>query len=236
MDAYGILRHAAGVEDIAVRAGGSAWVFDPPSRTYSELKANITNQNANAFLLGDVSGNWSKANQQNGEAVGMDIYSVNDYQYDKTLARVLLDTGAKPLFGAELTLNYDPELSLRSVKCPDSAFVFNTSIDGQIQISLANASGVIGDKVLVEVEFNESAAEPMLSLSRVNLNEGSLLSVGKPDNGSFDRDNDGLLDSDELAYFKTDPDLQDSDGDGWNDGDEIRLGLYPHKITKHTSH
>ena len=136
MDAYGILRHAAGVEDISVRGGGSAWVFDPPSRTYSELRENITNQNANAFLLGDVSGNWSKANQQNGEAVGMDIYSVNDYQNDKTLARVLLDTGAKPLFGAELTLNYDPELSLRSVKCPDSAFVFNTSIDGQIKISL----------------------------------------------------------------------------------------------------
>ena len=229
MDAYGILRHAAGVEDISVRGGGSAWVFDPPSRTYSELRENITNQNANAFLLGDVSGNWSKANQQNGEAVGMDIYSVSDYQNDKTLARVLLDTGAKPLFGAELTLNYDPELSLRSVKCPDSAFVFNTSIDGQIKISLANASGVIGDKVLVEVEFNESAAEPMLSLSRVNLNEGSLLSVGKPDNGSFDRDNDGLLDSDELAYFKTDPDLKDSDGDGWDDGDEIRLGYIPTK-------
>ena len=122
----------------------------------------------------------------------MDIYSVRDYQNDKTLARVLLDTGSKPLFGAELTLNYDPELSLRSVKCPDSAFVFNTSIDGQIKISLANASGVIGDKVLVEVEFNESVAEPTLSLSRVNLNEGSLLSVGKPIM-DLDRDNDIFL-------------------------------------------
>ncbi|MDB4720846.1 S8 family serine peptidase [Verrucomicrobiales bacterium] len=229
MDAYDILRHSAGLEDISVPAGGTAWVFDPPSRTYSELRENITNQNANAFLLGDVSGNWNKATQQNGEAVDMDIYSVSDYQNDKTLARVLLDTGAKPLFGAELTLNYDPELSLRSVKCPDSAFVFNTSVAGQIQISLANASGVIGDKVLVEVEFNESVAEPTLSLSSVNLNEGSLLAVGTPDNRYFDRDNDGLLDSDELGYFKTDPDLKDSDGDGWDDGDEIRLGYIPTK-------
>lgn len=43
-----------------------------------------------------------------------------------------------------------------------------------------------------------------------------------------DRDQDGLSDSEEMAYG-TDPDNEDSDGDGYSDGAEVRSGYNPLK-------
>ncbi|MDB4680782.1 cohesin domain-containing protein, partial [Akkermansiaceae bacterium] len=226
-DAYGILRHAAGVEEISVRAGGSAWSFDPPVRTYTNLTENITGQNASAYLLGDVSGNWSASTQQNGKPLRLGLYSVADPLNDKTLARVLLQTEGESLYGAELTLDYDPSLGVTSVKCPDSAYVLNNNTPGRLQIALANASGISGDKVLVEVEFNEPVAKNAVTLSQVSLQEGQYIVGGAYEEVAFDQDGDGLLDGDEQAYFKTNPQVADSDGDGWIDGDEVNLSYEP---------
>ena len=227
IDAYGILRHAADIEDISVDAGGSAWGFDPAERTYTNLTENITGQNANAYLLGDVSGSWSSSTQQGGKPVKMGIYSLSDPQNDKTLSRVLLQTGEEPLYGAELTLSYDPALNVNSVKCPESAYVFNTETPGELKIALASASGLSGDQVLIELEFNEVVEGPAVSVSQVLLQEGGLIVSDTHEVAAFDRDGDGLLDRDEQNYFKTNPDEADSDGDGWNDGDEVTLNYKP---------
>ncbi|MDB4776629.1 cohesin domain-containing protein, partial [Akkermansiaceae bacterium] len=227
IDAYGILRHAADIEDISVDAGGSAWGFDPAERTYTNLTENITGQNANAYLLGDVSGSWSSSTQQGGKPVKMGIYSLSDPQNDKTLSRVLLQTGEEPLYGAELTLSYDPALTVTSIKCPESAYVLNTETPGELKIALASASGIAGDQVLVELEFNEAVEESAVSVSQVLLQEGQLIVSDTHEEAAFDRDGDGLLDRDEQNYFRTKPDQADSDGDGWNDGDEVTLNYKP---------
>jgi hypothetical protein len=227
IDAYGILRHAADIEDISVDAGGSAWGFDPAERTYTNLTENITGQNTNAYLLGDVSGNWSSATQQNGKPVKMGIYSLSDPQNEKTLSRVLLQTGEELLNGAELILNYDPALNVTSIKCPESAYVLNTETPGELKIALASASGISGNQVLIEIEFNEAVEGPAVSVSQVLLQEGGLIVSDTHEVAAFDRDGDGLLDRDEQNYFKTNPDEADSDGDGWNDGDEVTLNYKP---------
>lgn len=226
-DAYGILKHAADIEDISVRAGGSAWGFDPVERTYTNLTENITGQNTNAYLLGDVSGNWSRSTQQNGKPVKMGVYSLSDPQNNKTLSRVLLQTGEELLNGAELILNYDPALTVTSIKCPESAYVLNTETPGELKIALASASGISGNQVLIELEFNEAVEEPAVSVSQVLLQEGGLMVSDTHEVAAFDRDGDGLLDRDEQNYFKTNPDEADSDGDGWNDGDEVTLNYKP---------
>lgn len=44
---------------------------------------------------------------------------------------------------------------------------------------------------------------------------------------ALDTDNDGLLDSDELTVYHTDPNYPDTDGDGYPDGSEIINGYSP---------
>jgi len=44
---------------------------------------------------------------------------------------------------------------------------------------------------------------------------------------NVDSDSDGLLDEDEKNLYHTNPHLFDSDGDGWNDGQEIKNGYNP---------
>lgn len=43
----------------------------------------------------------------------------------------------------------------------------------------------------------------------------------------IDSDNDGLSDQDEATTHRTDPKLADTDGDGFNDGQEIKKGFSP---------
>lgn len=42
-----------------------------------------------------------------------------------------------------------------------------------------------------------------------------------------DSDADGLLDSDEVKYYKSDPIKSDTDGDKFKDGEEVRRGYSP---------
>ena len=44
---------------------------------------------------------------------------------------------------------------------------------------------------------------------------------------SADTDGDGLLDSEEIDTYGTDPLVADTDGDGLNDGDEVENGTDP---------
>jgi hypothetical protein len=204
-----------------------AWVFDPPLRSYTQLNQILTGQDASAILLGDVSGNWSASTQQGGDGVNMQLHSVADYRNDRTLTRVLLQTGQETLLGADIVLSYDPSLSVNSVTCPGFTYASNTRTPGQIQIALANASGVSGDQTPVEIEFGKAVVDPGVVLSRVSLDEGFLLVTGPVDESVFDQDGDGLLDADETAYFGTRFDLADSDGDGQSDADELFAATDP---------
>ncbi|MDB4720845.1 hypothetical protein OAF65_03940 [Verrucomicrobiales bacterium] len=164
-----------------------------------------------------------------GARVG--IYSIGDPQNNKTLSRILLQTGDDTLFGAEFIISHDPALEVESVECPDSAFVSNTNVPGQIQIALANASGITGDQIVVQIEFKKVIDSPDISLPSISLNEGEIVSIGSPDNTVFDKDDDGLLDADELEYFNTDPELKDTDGDSFGDGFEVTNSANPNEVT-----
>ncbi len=47
---------------------------------------------------------------------------------------------------------------------------------------------------------------------------------GVPDSRDEDIDGDGLSNSEETAIWRTNPILEDTDGDGWHDGDEVNMG------------
>jgi hypothetical protein len=172
---------------------------------------------------------WMTCWQVMGVRVG--VYSLDDSNNNKTLSRILLQTGAETLFGAEFIINHDADLGVSSVKSSDSVFVSNTSVPGQIKLAIANATGITGDKILVEVKFDKIISDSVISVSNVSLNEGGLTSLGAVDTGVFDRDGDGVLDFDEEEIFNTDSDLKDTDGDGYGDRFEIENSANPNDAT-----
>ncbi len=157
----------------------------------------------------------------------LSVYSLEDSNNNHTLSRVLLQTGTETLFGAEFIINHDADLGVSSVKSADSVFVSNTSVPGQIKLAIANATGITGDKILVEVKFDKIISDSVISVSNVSLNEGGLTSLGAVDTGVFDQDGDGVLDFDEEEIFNTDPDSKDTDGDGCSDRFEIENSADP---------
>ncbi|MCB0128665.1 MAG: cadherin-like domain-containing protein, partial [Caldilineaceae bacterium] len=58
LDASLILQRAVGLVNLPFSGAPAVWVFDPPSRAYTPLASNETEQDFTGLLLGDVSGNW----------------------------------------------------------------------------------------------------------------------------------------------------------------------------------
>jgi hypothetical protein len=54
-----------------------------------------------------------------------------------------------------------------------------------------------------------------------------LLPINNARAADLDSDNDGLSDNQEINIFHTDPNNPDTDGDGWNDGEEVAAGYGP---------
>ena len=61
-DAAMIAKFAAGAPYSGAGIGEtSTWRFSPASRTYPFILADLTGENYDAFLMGDVSGNWTNS-------------------------------------------------------------------------------------------------------------------------------------------------------------------------------
>ena len=163
-------------------------------------------------------------------AANLGVSSLEDAKNGRTLTRILLEADEEVLFGAEFIINHDPKLVFTSATAGDSAFVSNTSVPGQVKVAFADASGLSGNKILLKIEFGGIAENSSISVSGVSLNEGDLGFSGAPDRNLFDRDGDGVLDADEVALFGTNPDLKDSDNDGYDDGFEIKNSADPNDL------
>ncbi|MDB4680783.1 hypothetical protein OAE72_02400 [Akkermansiaceae bacterium] len=163
-------------------------------------------------------------------AANVGVSSLEDAKNGRTLTRILLEADEEVLFGAEFIINHDPKLVFTSATAGDSAFVSNTSVPGQVKVALADASGLSGNKILLQIEFGGIAENSPISVTGVILNEGDLDFSGPPDISLFDRDGDGVLDSDEVSLFGTNPDLKDSDNDGYDDGFEIKNSADPNDL------
>ncbi|MDB4616461.1 hypothetical protein OAE33_03600, partial [Akkermansiaceae bacterium] len=163
-------------------------------------------------------------------AANFGVSSLEDSKNERTFTRVLLEADEEVLFGAEFIINHDPKLVFTSATAGDSAFVYNTSIPGQVKVALADASGLSGNKILLQIEFGGIAENSSISVSGVSLNEGDLGFSGAPDRSLFDRDGDGVLNADEVSLFGTNPDLKDSDNDGYDDGFEVENSADPNDV------
>jgi hypothetical protein len=91
----------------------------------------------------------------------------------------------------------------------------------QIQVDAPELSVFVGNlETNTEYEWRVTARD-----SHSNQTEGTIwrFTTG----ATYDRDGDGLTDTEEMAVYGTDPTRADSDGDGMNDGAEVKAGRDP---------
>lgn len=249
MDASYVLERAVGLLPVPFPGAGIVWDFLPENRTYTPLSVDLNDQDFTAVLIGDVSGNWtppadsglqmmaaagvvneSTLVDASTEAVITIDYGVPIVGSDQT-ARVLLKTGDAQVYGVDLTLSYAPTSRVVAAvelgsQATGSGLAVNSSLPGQVIASVARATPLSIDGLLLEATF--PGTEPVTcEIVRVRLNEDQVPVRVVHTIADFDADGDGLIDADESAIYLTDPMLCDTDADGMSDSAEVRAGTDP---------
>lgn len=84
-DATLILRYVAANGQNPETGQVGNWKFNPPQRTYSPLLSNVENENYDAFLVGDVDGDWMPAQPQTRQKAKIEV----DNQKQQSPATIL---------------------------------------------------------------------------------------------------------------------------------------------------
>jgi murein DD-endopeptidase MepM/ murein hydrolase activator NlpD len=110
LDAARIAQFAAGLSNPGI---AGTWKFVPPSRTYPSVTVSQTNQNYEAILVGDVTGNWTPAapRPDAGSAPVLSLFTkhpaysqVRHGAVDSSMLRVDLPEIGTPARDSELTV------------------------------------------------------------------------------------------------------------------------------------
>lgn len=187
MDAFYILQKAVDLVTLPFPGAGVVWDFDPRSRSYTNLNADLTGQDFTAILLGDVSGNWSIAGSQglNTLAQGpvtLTVFGGPISPSGLTTATIWLDAPNVPVYSLDLTLAYSStRASAVSVQPGSLASAFMSSANlnqpGRVLLALAGALPISGRGELVILTFQmttQSSEGTELIWIRGDVNEGNV--------------------------------------------------------------
>ncbi len=207
-DASLIARYVAGLPNTG---GVGTWEFVPPSYSFSALSSDQTNQNFNAVLIGDVSGNWTpSSNNLLTEAAALSRQTRSTPAAAEVMVSLPETSG---LSGANVTLPitvgdltgqgvvaYDFELAfdpnvlqfqsppIEAVGTLSSAMTItpNTSTPGRLQVSAFSTNALTGAGALLNLKFTVVGApgtSTALAWQRFQFNEGEPQAM--PVNGRF---------------------------------------------------
>lgn len=190
MDAAYILQKTAGLISLPFPGSGVVWKFNPTSRIIPELTGDISSQDFTAILLGDISGNWvdpGKALNNVGNEITtgsaiLTIPVVNTLPGGSIDVPINLDILDAELFGADLTITYDPtHVSISNVRIGSLAIgwslVSNLTEPGVVRIAMAGAVPINADGELVlftATALGAPETQSALTFTSVDLNEGAI--------------------------------------------------------------
>jgi PKD repeat protein len=195
MDAYYILQHAAGLLNLPFPGAGAVWLFNPASRSYTDLNADQVDQNFAAVLLGDPSGNWSPPAPDSAPPEGMPASQPLtatlslpqvDILPDQTLTVPLaLTLPEGDLFAADISLVFDPAvITITNVSngalADGWSLAANLTEPGLARIAMAGAMPITSDGELLLLTLEAvgvSGDESGLILTQAELNEGMIPSA-----------------------------------------------------------
>lgn len=90
-DASLIARTAANIPNTGI---AGRWKFSPASRSYSGLVADLTGENYEAILMGEVSGNWTPPSAQNSNAPLSDKTAQSDKEEESSYPFIKAEPGS----------------------------------------------------------------------------------------------------------------------------------------------
>jgi uncharacterized protein (TIGR03437 family) len=188
-DAALIAQYVVGINNAASIAG--TWKFVPPTRTYTNLSSNQTNQNFDAVLVGDVSGNWAAGATAFDELARA---SSPAQQISLALPNVSATTGTSvtiPITVGDLTgkgviaydfdLVFDQTVLQAQPTAYDAANTLSSALTitanpqpGRLRVSAFGTQSLAGAGILLNLKFNVLGAggtSSALTWQRFLLNE-----------------------------------------------------------------
>ena len=174
------------------------WKFVPSSRPYVTLSGNLTNENYDAVLVGDVSGNWTPAGPEGppkGSAgavpkaplvnVSVSLPTmVSGGAATVNLPIIVGDTTGQGIIAYDFTFTFNTSVIQLQNPAFDTAGTMsagwtitpNTASPGSIRIVAFNTSALSGSGTLIKIKFNvvgALASSTPLTWTSFTFNEGS---------------------------------------------------------------
>jgi hypothetical protein len=164
-DAALIAQTVAGISNPGI---AGTWKFVPSSRSYPTL-GNLTNENYDAVLVGDVSGNWTPAGpeQQKPTAPLVNVSVSLPTMVSGGAATVMVpiivgDTTGQGIIAYDFTFTFntsvlqlqDPAFSTTGTLSNGWSITPNTSTPGSIRIVAFNTVALSGSGTLIKINFN----------------------------------------------------------------------------------
>ncbi|MFN8494292.1 MAG: cohesin domain-containing protein [Caldilineaceae bacterium] len=165
------------------------WNFTPPGRSYPAVNADLPNQNYQAYISGDLTGNWQKSAMQVETATQPDVPAAVHVglaplvkQGESAVATLqLTNLTQAAVFGYQLTLTYDPSAwQFVDVAQTDSvsaawSVVYNAEQPGVLRVVAYGAAALSDNGALLHINLKQlgepDPAKPV-ALTAVQFNEG----------------------------------------------------------------
>ncbi len=170
----------------------STWRFTPVSRTYASVPSSVSGEDYTAFLMGEISGNWSNTGAR-------PINLINDLQRDILVAMPQITTtkdkefiipvqvqnaAEKGIVAYEFDLKFDPAVIQPQVNATDMtgtasrglSAVFNANEPGVLRVVVYGPTAIDSEGVLLYLRFTAvggSGSISPLTLEKMMFNEGS---------------------------------------------------------------
>lgn len=185
-DASLIAQTVAGIPNSGI---AGTWKFVPNNRSYPTLSGNQVNQNYDAILVGDVSGNWTPAAPlapPGNTASQVSVYlSPPVTATDTTLEVPIMVsnlTGRK-VVSYDFAITFDPNLlqpqgqsiDTRNTLSSGMTITFNSRTPGRLVVSAFGIRPLSGSGPLLKVKFNmngHTTADANLNIQGFVFNEG----------------------------------------------------------------
>jgi hypothetical protein len=195
LDAGLIAQTVAGITNTGI---AGTWKFVPPSRSYPSLAGNLLNQNYDAVLVGDVSGNWPPSGPQgsgpsNPVSKASIPVSLPNTTASKGSTNVMIpviagNTKGLNVIAYDFTFTFNPKViqpanpafETNGTLSQGWSITPNTSIPGKIRIVAFNSQPLAGSGTLIFIKFNvvgSPGSTTPLTWTSFPFNEGSPAAV-----------------------------------------------------------